>query len=337
MTITSLSDLSQNILLRRQSASLRVAFIQATNQVATGRVDDLTLELRGQFGPLAGVERALALTASFLNSNGEEALEVDARQSVFEGVRSQANQLFGQFMTANEEVDTAGVRAAGKASEMAFATAVNKFNSQAGGRTLFSGTDVNLPALADAETMLVDIENEIALAGATTAADLIAVVDDWFDTGGRFETVGYIGGPQATTGRALSETETTPPAITADDARIREALSAFVLGGLIGRGALEDYVGERGILARTTGERMLVAENTMVEVQAEMGIVQNQIERAGVEVLAEREALETSRTEIVGVDSFEAAVDLQAIELQVRQLYTVTAQLADLSLVSYLR
>ena len=68
---------------------------------------------------------------------------------------------------------------------------------------------------ADAETIMIALEGEIALAAATTATDVESIVASWFAPGGGFDTLGYLGGPAMATGTRLSDSETAPPHVTA--------------------------------------------------------------------------------------------------------------------------
>ena len=74
--------------------------------------------------------------------------------------------------------------------------------------------------LADAETILSDVA--AAAAGATSAADFVTAIDDWFFApGGGFETSGYLGSPAGQTGIPIDETTRIGPLTAADAPEIR--------------------------------------------------------------------------------------------------------------------
>ena len=108
------------------------------------------------------------------------------------------------------------------------------------------------------------------------------------------------------------------------------------MGGLLARNVLATDVQEQGELAQLAGLRLFEADAQIVDLQARIGASEGQVQRARTEVLAEAQALDMARTELIGVDPYETAVSLQSAETQLQTLYSVTARLSRLSLTSFL-
>ena len=174
------------------------------------------------------------------------------------------------------------------------------------------------------------------VAAATTAAEVVTIVDAWFGPGGGFETVGYLGGPRATSSTQLSDLERGPPLITAEDEAIRTQLSSLAFAALLGRDVLSGNLEEQGNLARLAGERLLVADDGIVALQASVGGIEAQVERAKVETSTQTDSLLIAKSELIEVDPYELAVKLQNAETRLQSIYTITARLSQLSLVNYL-
>ena len=81
---------------------------------------------------------------------------------------------------------------------------------------------------------------------------------------------------------------------------------------------------------------MLTSDKGLAEIRAMVGGFEGQIEGARARNGAEISALQIARSEIVRVDPYEAATELQAVETQLESLYAITARLSRLSLVDYL-
>lgn len=337
MTIASISDLSQSLLLRRDNANLRRDLLSATRELATGQIEDRVSRFGGDFGPLAGIETALKRAESLLNNAGEQRLMYAAAQSALDTIREIGTRVSGPLVLVQEMSDSDLVRNAGRDALAQFETVVATLNTSVSGTTIFAGVESNGPALAKAATVLDSLMSEIAAAGASTSAEVVIVVDAWFAPGGGFDVSGYLGGARPTSGRPVSETAMAEPLVTASDPRVRGLLSSFALSALIGREVLDDAPDEQARLARTSGLRLLTADEGIVELMADVGTQENRTEQANTETLARRQALEIARADLTGVDPYDAATHLQATEAQLESLYAMTARLSRLSLAAYLR
>jgi len=127
-----------------------------------------------------------------------------------------------------------------------------------------------------------------------------------------------------------------PAPVTADAEEIRDFLGALALGGLLGRGIFLGDPAEQGALARLAGESLFDADSRLVDLQADIGSMEAQLERATVEVAAESDSLTIARSKLIEIDPYEAAIELQNAETQLQTIYTITARLSRLSLTQYL-
>ncbi|MEM8572870.1 MAG: flagellar biosynthesis protein FlgL, partial [Pseudomonadota bacterium] len=209
-------------------------------------------------------------------------------------------------------------------------------NTRVADRSLFAGQAIDGPAIAEADTILSDLT--IAVAGATTAADVEVIVDAWFDTpGGGFETIGYLGAAEDLAPMALGLQEAADFALRADDQAVRDMLKSFAMASLVAEGAFASDITERAELLRSAGERMFTANDEFNALRANLGVVEAEIENALVRNTAETAALELAQAEIIAIDPFKSATDLAAAENQLEMLYAITARLSRLTLVDYLR
>lgn len=335
MTVNSIGDLALSLQLRRQNANLKNDLNQYSQELSSGISSDIGSKLRGNYSVLAGIERGISVANSYRVGISEKRLETSAAQNALEKLSTLA-QISGTLLTVQETGDPTLVRNAGEDALARFTSTIQTLNTQVGGQTIFAGVATDGPALADTETIMLALEAEITAAGATTADDIATVVDDWFDIGGDYELVGYIGGDAATTETKLSESESAPPKATAQDASIRTFLSALAKGALVGRGLLALDPVEQGSLARISGEALVSANSDIVDERASIGITEAQIERANVEVVAEMQALELAKSELISVEPFDTAVRFENAQTQLETLYSVTAKLSGLSLANYL-
>lgn len=336
MTITQTGDLFRSLQLRRDTTRLRTDLTKLANELSSGVRSDLSKVLKGDYTNLAQTESGLNRLDGFKQIIAEHRFHTSTTQVSLENLRSFGSHS-GSLLALPEISDATLATSAGADALSRFEASVRQVNVQAAGRSIFSGTASDQPALADPGTILTAIEAEIASAGAATANDIETIVSGWFANGGGFDTVAYIGGPAASVNTILNDSEEAPPNLTAQEPEIREFLKAMTLGALVGRDALAGDPAEQHALLQKSGEALIVADKSLVELQSKVGLIEAQIDRASVEVNSERDALLTARSQLIETDPFEAAVKLQQTEIQLESIYSVTARLSRLSIVGYLQ
>jgi flagellar hook-associated protein 3 FlgL len=171
----------------------------------------------------------------------------------------------------------------------------------------------------------------------TTASDVITVVENWFDAaGGGFETNAYQGSDSYLSSFALSEHESATIEIKADDDAIRDVLKGLALASLVEKGTFEDNITQQAFLLQSAGEMLLSSETNLLDLQADVGIVQEQISDAQTSLVAEGYALDLATSDIMSVDLYETATNLTQAETQLEMIYTITARLSQLKLSDYI-
>ncbi|MCV6591678.1 MAG: flagellin [Silicimonas sp.] len=335
MNITSIGDLARTLQLQRDTGRIKDDLNRLTKELSSGVDSNLVQKFKGNFQPLAGVERGLQRAESYLVVISEHQLVVDAQQGAL-GTLRELGDISSALLRAQETGDPTLVTSAGYDALARFTSALGNLNTQVGGQSVFSGVATDQAALADVETVLTAIETEITTAGAATAEDVAQVVRDWFATGGGFDTVGYLGGTQAGSGPQLSDGEVARGPITADQDGIRTFLAGLAMSSLLGRDVLAGDNVERGQLAQISGFELVEANDEIINLQADIGASEGQLGRARAEVMAESEMLQMTRTRLVEADPYETAVELQSAETQLQTLYTITSRLSRLTLTGYL-
>ena len=267
----------------------------------------------------------------------ETRVENDARQNVITTVRELGAGLSGALMRIQDGSDPLLMRSAANDGAARFEVMVNALNTQAGGRSLFSGTSTDSAAVASADILLATLENEIAISAPTTAQVVESIVADWFAPGGGFETTGYLGSPQSLGIVQVSNSTETGSPPRADDQRIRDMLKATAMAALVARGTLAIGTAQEAALLKRSGTEILQADRGLVELQAEIGVEEQKIERAGAENAAEEASLSYARNELLAVDPFESATELRDLESRLQALYAITSRLSRLSLAEYFR
>ncbi len=336
MNFTSIGDLAGSFHLRNLNGQLRRRAETLGAELSSGRAADVAAKLGGSTDRLAMVTRSVAILGTLQNNVSEVQTKASGLQSALGIMQTAAKAASVQFLAAAAPASDTAIKAAGATAEEALTTAVNSMNTQWAGRNLFSGQAFDAPAVISAPDMLTDLQTFTA--GATTAAQVLTIVDTYFnDPSGGFETSAYRGSAQATGPVRISESDTAELSVTALDPAVRATLKGFALGALVSRGVLAADLSERSALMKSAGEATLTANDLIVGLQADIGAVESRVETVQIGNVATLSRLEVSVNDMTKVDTYRTATALRATENSLEALYVSTSRLAQLSLVRYLR
>ena len=315
MSPLTFGDLSTQYLTRLQNVRLKTMMGGLGQELASGETGNLRRATRGDLGNFAGIVNALSTLDAYQTTAAEAALITEATQRSLEVVQQSTAEVGPALLLAGSSNEATLVQSTAADAKAKFETVVSVLNSRVAGRALLAGTAVGGTALADAATMLADIQ--AAISAETTAVGVTAVVDAWFDDpGGGFETVGYLGDTTDLAPFRIGPNEEAGYSLRADNQAIRDLLKGYAMASLVADGALSGLHEERVALVESAGTRLLTSDKGVAEVRASVGVLENRIDGARTRNGAEISALQIARSEIVRVDPYEAASELQAVETQ---------------------
>ncbi|HHS93762.1 MAG TPA: hypothetical protein ENK63_00250 [Rhodobacterales bacterium] len=336
MSVLSYGDLASTFLTRRQSSGLKADLTRLGNEMTTGKKLDLGKALGGDFGRFAGIERSLKAVAAYRTANSEASSMLSAAQLALGNVQDMGQKLSPALLTAANAADVTLIGATSEDARQKLNSVVSTLNVQLAGRSLFGGAATDRPALATGDEIMAELVT--ATAGQTTAAGVIAAVDAWFDTpGGGFENLGYLGSSNDMGPLVIGDDDTANMPVRADDTVIRATLKGFALAGMVAESALDGNVQEQASLMEAAAEHMLTSDGGVTNLRARLGAVEARVDGAQARNAAEAAAYELARTELIGIDPYESASELEAVYSQIETLYTVTAHIAGLTFTDYMK
>lgn len=336
MMFSTFGDQARTFMLSRQNSQLKSEMDRLSLELSSGRVADTSKAVRGDYTGLSEIEEASASLGAFKTANSEAALFVENAQSVLSFIQGLSGEAAPALLMASNTNNNELVDATTSDIKQKLEAVVSSLNTQTTGRSLFSGTATDRAALASVDDMLADLTP--LLAAETTAAGAMTVIDSWFDdAGGGFETMGYTGSATALAPIKIGPGREANFEITAADNAIRGVLKGLTVAALISEGMMNSYGTERQLLLQNAGEALLSNENELSGLRAATGTAEAHIEEMRVQNETEVHALDLARTKVLGSDPYKAATELEAVQIQLETLYTVTARLSRLNLVDFLR
>ncbi len=334
MSLQTVGDLARGVMLRRQNTDLKTQMTRLTQEVSTGRAADPVRHLSGQLSGLADIEQSLTLNRSYKTAATEAGVIASAMQAALGRVEEETGRLAESLVLATTTGGGVSLPVMAGQARHTLDAIVGSLSARVAGRALFSGSEVTTPALAPSDDILTAVK--AALGGASDAASVETAVAGFFAPGGDFETLVYQGGTDPMGAIPLGAGEAVTLDIRADSAALRHSLQNTVLAVLAGDQGLALSDGDRQALLASAGEGLLGAQGQMAILRADLGHAEYRIEQSSSRIASEISGLEQARNSLTAVDPFTSATELEAVQLQLETLYTITARSSRLSLVNFL-
>jgi flagellar hook-associated protein 3 FlgL len=334
MKIQSIGDLAQSLMLRQQNAGLKQTMQRLTSELSTGRVQDTSKHLSGDYSRLTDIERSMTLLNGYKTAGDEAAVFASATQSALERMQNVTSDLGTNLIqisssTLSTVLETNSATALGQ-----FESLVSALNTDVAGRGLFSGAATDRAAVLGADDLLADLK--AAMAGATTAADMRTAADAYFGPSGGFETTGYVGSNTAIAPMALRDGEKVVLDIKADNSAFRDMLKETALAALATDPAFGLTRLDQAEVMNSAGQNLLTVQDDLTSLRAGVGFAESRIENFQTRTEAERISIEYAKGALLAVDPYEAATRLEDAQFQLESLYSVTVRLSRLNLTSFL-
>lgn len=335
MVQMSIGDLSSTFWNQVHNRRVKSTLQDLSTQLATGKTTDLHAATGGDFRNLTSIESTLSSLNAYKISTSETSIFAETMQRSLTSIQETVSEVGAALLIAGSSDSPSIIQTTTTDARSRFEMVVSVLNTQIGNRGLFSGTGTSGIALISSEEILDELKT--AIASETTAIGVDSVVSAWFDdVGGGFETTAYLGSDDDLAPFRIGPNENAEIKLRADSQGMRDVLKSFALASLVSEGALFGDSSERNELTRISADQFLNNETTLTEFRAQVGTVEAQIETAQARNSAETSALEIARSDIVAIDPYESATDLQNTQTQLEMLYTMTARLSRLSLVNYI-
>lgn len=334
MNLTSIGDLANSLMLRRQSTSLKEQISVLTQELSTGKVADINSRTGGDYSHLSDIERNISLLDSYNLATTEAGLFAGAAQQQLGQLQGMVSDFSSTLINVRQAPQPAARELAAYEAMLGIETTITALNGSVAGRRLFSGVATDQAPMNGADVLVNELRAEVS--GLTTVSDIRQAVDDWFADPTGFDAAMYEGSDTNLSPMQVSANEQVSMSIKANDQEFRTLLKSLVIPAL----AMDDTLGFSDTvqigLMETALESSLDADGQLTALRADLGFAEAKIEEAATRNVAARSSLEIARNDIMGADPFETAVRLEEAQFQLESLYTVTARSARLSLLSYL-
>lgn len=335
MTVNSIGDLARGFVLRQQGDLLKSQMTRLTEELSSGVTTNTTRHLSGNFMQLGDVKHKLAMLGSHRVVAEQGRIESAAMQTALDRIAREAGLLSDTALALGTGTGASSFSTLSKEARGTVGAILSTLNVSAGGKSLFSGDAVTSPAVSRLDDFMIAIRN--AAAGSASAADVTAAMDDFFETpGGGFETLVYQGSTSPRASFPLGEGESVSLDLRADDPAIRATLKQAAIASLLDDPGVILTSADQVELVRQVGEALLNTQNRVTGIQADLGFAESRIDRAASRISTEMYVLTEVQAELLAIDPFAAASELETVQIRLETLYTLTSRMSRLNLVNFL-
>ncbi len=310
---------------------------RVSREAVTGQIADITAASNGNLGDIHLIKKSLD---DIEHGNQINSIVGSRLELVSLGINGSRAAIAGMDIKATTALavgEAGGIDIVSDEARSAIFSVITSLSVTHGKRHLFSGDTIDTPAFAGATDQLLS-DVEAILQGAATAADAQTALDTYFnDPAGGFKTNIYQGSDTSPGPVNLSNGERIDMNIRGDDPAIINTLRGLsVLAAATKMGQPYDSdvfktVFQSGISSVSNGNQALIS------IEATLGIYSETVDKADQRNAFEEISLTEAYQGIVGRDQFEAAAELQSLQVQLESAYTITARMANLNLVNFLR
>lgn len=338
MKYISVGDMSQTYLLRRHNSQLKTTMTRLNEEMITGIAKDLGAAVGGDFTALTAINHSLARSEIYAQVATETDLLAGTQQSALEIMQGHAYEVGSTLVSAASATNPTMINSGATDAAVRFESIIDALNVSVAGRYVFSGVTTDTRPVADADQILGDLQTYVA--SETTTAGIVSKIDEWFDAPALspgFTRDAYAGSATTLSPMRLSEADTAQITITATDPALRNLLKGFALASMISQDMLPvNDVTSRATLLQKAGEQIITADGELSTLRSQLGTVEGIIAEAQTRNSAQKQSLELAKTELIGVDPYDSATALEAVQSQIETLYTLTSRIQKLSLTDYL-
>jgi len=312
-----------------------------------GTISDVAGSLGGEASQLEALQQQNNYLTTLTNTNNMAATNLSATQSSLSSIASTAQSFMNNL--ASGLTGSSAQSALQNDAQSALTSLVGQLNSSSSGTYLFGGINSSEPPItnyttgssnqtADASAFMNAFGMPASSASVSTisAADMQNFLDNQFGSlyeGSNWTTNWSNASDTVTTGQ-ISPTQTAATSVSANEAAFQQLASAYSMVANLGTQNLSSSAYQA--VVSTATKTMQGAISELTDLQSSVGTVQSQITASNNQMSLNQTYIGTQIGNLDTVDTSALSVQVTDLQTQLETAYSLTSQLAQLSLVKYL-
>lgn len=221
-------------------------------------------------------------------------------------------------------------------ADSALRSVMSALSSRQGTRNLFSGNVTDSPPFADPEVLLGDVRDIIS--NALDADDAKTQLETYFyDPAGGFQTNIYQGGIDGPPDFPIGNGVSISLDLKGDNPAIVDMLYGLSVTALADEISTDFKSDDFTSLFSLGASKATAGSEGLITLEGQLGIYSQSLSRAQDRLADQTITAAQAYTDLFGRDQFEAAAELQSLQVQLEASYTITSRLSSLTLTNFLR
>ena len=344
MHTSSISTASLMGSTRTGVARMQNELARLNEEVVTSRMADVGLTLGARTAQSVSLHIDYDSLSSLIDSNSQVSSRLEQQQSALDSLRTGADDFLQSLIDGQTSGgDTTTLVEAAKSALASFTQTVNASD---GHDYLFGGINSTSAPLAEydsgpgdavtaAFTAKFGFAPDDPAAADITGDEMSDFLDNEFDALFSDPSWGtdWSSASDQTISNRIDTTTTVSTSVSANEPAMRKLAEAYTMVGYLGLDGLSSDA-QQAILDKAN---TLVGDGDdgLVEIQASLGGVQNQVTDASDRLKTQQTILTNHIDSLEGVDAAEAKVQIDTLTTQIEMSYSLTAKLLDISLLKY--
>lgn len=356
--VNRVSSLQISMFSRSYVSEATAELQRASEEVSTGLKSDIFADLGARASSAISLRASEENTQAYISSNEVLDSKLEAMLTVVDAVRESAQEVL-ETALVNSASSVSGAEALQEQARAALESIIAGLNTSYNGDHLFAGTSSDETPMTrwsevsdetgySPEQILAEIVGS-GPADASEAEAMIAAIDAVFasadstDPDRNYEATFYSGTPELDESGEASTRVTArinvgqqlDYGVQANDEAFRDIIKGLAMLVSVDVSEITDEDTYAAWMDGVT-EALSSGVEGALEISADIGFNQQVVETTQTQ-LTDLSLVQTTQIgEYENVDAYEAATRLTALETQLEASYTVTARLAELSLLNYL-
>jgi flagellar hook-associated protein 3 FlgL len=350
MSVDSVSSSTLSSILRNTVTRLQSQMTTTETEASTGLLADIGQTLGAQSGGDIAMHQQMADLSAISGSNALVSAQLDTASNALTNLQGSAQSVLSQLIEAgSQSPGSTATSALQQTVSGALDTFASMMNSEAGGQYVFGGINSGVAPIAayapgGAAQTAVDNAFQATFGmpvtsgsvGTISGAAMTSFLTNQFAalfTGSNWTSTWSSASNTPLTNRiGVNQSATT--SVTANQSAFQNMAQALTMASAFG--GLNLSAGAYSALMSQAQSVMTNANNGLIETSAAVGAMQNQVTQADSAITLQQSVLTTRINNEETVNSYDIATQVSNLSTQLQTAYSLTAQIAKLSLVNFL-
>lgn len=339
---SSISSYSISSALRQSILTAQQQLANAEQEVSTGTYADIGLQLGESVNQDFSLRSEESLLETFVTTNSSTSVRLSSTQNALSTMQTTAQSFLETLVSVTNQNNTAA--SLQTTAQNALESLTSELNTYANGQYVFGGINSSTAPLVSSSSMQSSVTSAfnsyLSSIGATASTVTAAQMQTFLSSNlapmfqGTSWTTNWSSASSTAMTSEISQGQTVTTSVSANQSAFQDLAEAYSMVASLNTQNLNSSALNEVVSTATT----LVQQGVtgLTDLQANMGVVQNDVTTANNQMSVQMNVLTTQINNLENVDTYQVSTQVTSLQTQIETAYSLTSQLQKLSLVNYI-